>query len=484
MATAFIKLLKSAHKDLESIQMELLGYTKVDTPTKQRGRVVGTEKKWEPPENPPKNKKSETLNEIIQSHYPEAEIRRTSAKTLLLIWNKMVSETRGSNLRSFMELFRLLQPILESFYPNESTLSTSTTAWRKPILEKFGNNSEIYKQSTYVLGISRERSLARRKEYTDKVREATRSRGKMVKYTQEQIFEVIDSCDQSSNELDYIIAVLLCTGSRLIEAIKLSAYTEAPGKPGYIKLVGIAKDRATKSAPSVKSIVKPVIRLTPRRIIEMVQTIRSRWNLSFAENSAATALLDGPVNRRLADFFGETDADMPETKKTTAHRLRHIYASLSYQLYGAPEGVAENEWVREVLGHDSNEVSVAYQSVVVELPGKKSIPSDIRYQIGELEHEAKNNKEEHAEIKKDVKEVATELNRQISNASVIDVEFPELANPKRIRLSTEAKLDRLRRLDQALHDAGIRMSQRLAKKYKFGSSTVSSYWKVRPEVFA
>ena len=472
--------------------MELMGYTAQIVQIKnRRNKTIRTETKWETPEVNPKNKVSNTLNDLVFESYPAATLKKTAGATLQAIWREAIANTKSKNLRMFVDIFTRLQKLLELFYPSENTLATSTTAWREPLLKKYGKDSDIYEQSIHILGISRERSIARRKEYTAKVREATKKRGDVVKYTQDQIFSVIDACNSSNNPLDFIIAVCLCTGSRLIEVLRISAYSTVPDKPDYIKLTGIAKDKETRGvdAASTKVIVKPVVRLSPGRIVQMVQEIRAKWDFTHADNKKATAKMDGPVNRRLQDFFGKADQNLPESKKTTAHKLRHIYASLSYQLYGEPRGVAENEYIREVLGHDSNEVSVAYQNIVVDVPGSKrnldkNLPSDIRYKLGEIEHDLKGNEEDHKEMKNDIKNVTVELDRQIANANLIDVEFPQFINPKRIRLSKAAKLDRLRKLDQALHDAGIRATQATFKRYSYGSSIIQEYYRHhRPEEF-
>jgi integrase len=493
MASAFQTFLKSLQPQIERIQMELLGYTEEKKVIKNKT----VETTWSPPATPPKNKVSKTLNDAIKRHYPDAVIKKTSAATLLDVWKNVIQVSISQNLRMFMDIFRRLQELLEYFYTAEGTLATATTAWRKPIIKRYGEGSDIYKQSIFILGISRERSLARRAEYTAKVREATKQRGNKIKYTQEHIFSVIDACNESTNPQDFVIAVCLCTGSRLIECIKVSEYSTVSDKPQYIKLYGIAKDKQNRNKIEdddddvvivKKTIVKPVLRLSPLRIVEMVKKIREHWKLKNVDNATATSKVDSGVNRRLQDFFGHVDAAAPDTKKTTAHKLRHIYASLAYQLYGEPYGVAENEFVREVLGHDSNEVSVAYQSIVVDVPGSKrnqdrNLPSDIRYKLGELQHDLKDNEKEHQEMKGDIKNVETELNRTIAEAQMIDLQFPQFANPKRIRLSKEAKLERIAKLDKSLSDAGIHATQALFKKYGYGSSLIHDYYRVRAEHF-
>lgn len=490
---SFEKFLKAVDQHDEKVQMELQGYTETEVPIKdKRNRITGHRTEWEPPENPPRNKVSQTLTDLILEHFPDAVVRKSSAATLLKVWEQAVGSARGNDtpahVRAMMRIFASLQKLLTGFYTAEGSLATQVVKWRKPVLLKYGDNSEIYKQSIYILGIGRERSLARRQEYTEKVRTAAKTRGGKVKYYSDQIFGVIDKANESKNPVDWIIAVLLATGSRLIECIKVSQYSTVDGQPEMIHLKGVAKDKAarvgTKGRPpvSTKEITKPVLRLTPARVVELVQNIRSQWDFSFQDNKFATGKIDPMVNRRLQDYFGETDTTLPESKKTTAHKLRHIYASLSYQLYGAAEGIPEGEWVREVLGHDSADVSVAYQSIVVVLSDtlpEGTAPEDVRYKVSEISHDMKENREEHKQMQKDILDVEKELNVQIAEAKMIPLEFPQYANPRRVRLSKQAKLERLADLDRALADAGIHAIQRTFRRYNYGSSTIAEYYKIR-----
>jgi hypothetical protein len=493
MASGFLKFLKDADTKMDDIQHELAGDTlEIEVFRNRKGKRTGVQKQWIPPTKVPSRRNSKILNAMIKQSYPDTPARQTSAALLLEVWKDVVESTKGSNLRTFMQIFNILQKLLQAFYSNEGTLAASVTAWRKPIRDKYQDHSDIYKQSMYVLGISRERSLARREDYQNRVRASVKTRGQRIKYKLDQILSVIDTCNSSTNELDYIIAVLLCTGSRLIECIKVSEYSLVNGEPGMIKLLGVAKDRTAAKARRdeikedddvimQKSVVKPVIRLTPQRIIWMVGAIRLKWDFSALSNSQATAKVDGAVNRRLKDYFGDTDASIPTTKATTSHKLRFIYANLSYKLYGEPQQIPEGEWVRSVLAHDSGDVSLIYQQILVEVPGdkKKVVPDDVRLKLTEIQHDLKENKEEHIELKSDITEVTEALDRGIAEAQAIPLEYSSLANPKRVRLSEPKKLELLEALDHKYSDIGQRFTQKLAKKYGYGSTIIQTYWSRR-----
>lgn len=474
MSANLQELLEEINDDLDRVKKELDGFRYELVVTRIRGKRDEYYQEIAP-EKKPKNRKSDIIEDLIDSYYPGTPTRNSTAQRLLEVWKTDLSKEEYP-LVNIKNTFILLQPILEALYPKMETMATSATSWRKPILEKYGRSSEEYKLSIYRLGISREESISMKVKYKENVRALVKSRGDRVKYTFQHILDVIDEAAASDHPILQIIAVLLTTGSRLIECIKVTSYELPRDEPGYmIKLSGIAKDRATSKGTTPKSIVKPVIRIAPRKVIELVQNIRATFNLSLVSNAQATAKVDRSVNKMLGDLFSEVDAKLPETKRTTAHKLRFIYAQIAYHLYGKPANIPENEFVREVLGHDSGEVSLTYQQILVDF-GEVTIPSDYKVKLRELKHDTSELKKEQKEMKKDIIEVKSELNKSIDEAKKINVQFPEYVNSRRIRLSKEEKLNRLRQLDTALRNAGLPFSQKLAKKYGYGSTIIQDYW--------
>lgn len=492
MSARLFNLLKDLNDDLERIERELKGYT-YELIVTGKGRSRKEYYQEYPPEKTPRFQKSDVMEDLIDIYYPET-IReekqkqlKTSAKRLLEAWQlDFAGFKKKPSLKRMNTIFDMIQPILQVLYANENTFAVAATTWRAPIKKMFGDKSEEYKQSIYKLGISQERSIAMKQKYKEDVRQGVRTRGSRVKYSLEHILGVIDAASTSNNPVDNIIAVLLCTGSRLIECIKVSQYELVPDQADYIKLVGVAKTRTNQEGNEQevrvkKTIVKPVIRITPQRIIEMVQNIRAAYNLQFVSNAQATGKVNSSVNRKLKeDYFAEVDAKLPETKQTTAHKLRYLYAQIAYYLYGKPESIPENEFVREVLGHDSGEVSLTYQQILVNM-GEVIIPSDYRLKLNELRQDTNEIKQDLKETKKEIDGVKIELNKGIEKANKIHVQFPEYVNSKRLRLSTEEKMNRLRQLDQALQNAGLRVTQKLMKKYGYGSRTVQVYYNQRVE---
>jgi hypothetical protein len=482
MSGIFLTMLKEIQTQFDRIAKELAGYTfkEVKEGNGKKKKLIQVEI---PPTHESKFRSSNALTNLILQFYPNAEIKRTSAATLLQVWTDEVKETRNSNLRTYGQIYHLLQPLLEKFYVTESGLSSTATAWRKPIREKFGDASEIYKQSIHVLGISRERSLARRKEYTEGIRENVRKRG-VVKYTQEMILFVIDDAAASTNPIKNIVAVLLATGSRLIEVVKVSTYESVPNKPNLIKVIGVAKDREVKKTNIQKEIIRPLVRLQSDKVLELISRIRDLRDFNSMSNERASGSVNSQVNTVIADYFKDVDNEHPDSIPTTAHKLRYIWASLAFQLYGG--STPEQEWVRSMLGHDSSETSLTYTQLVVQVDSSHKLTdaNSLKTMIGELEIDAKKNELEHQEIKAELSEVRSELNKGIEHAQQGVLDFPQFANPLRVRIGRDEQLELLMGLDRAFDKSGLRMVQKDAKRHRFGSTVISAYWKERPAEFS
>ncbi len=151
--------------------------------------------------------------------------------------------------------YKYIQDIITFLYPNHETLHVYSIKWRRPIADRFGKKTEIYRQSVYQLGLSREESLKRRDDYTKKIRRNARKR--VVKFTQQEVFDAIDHCIRVGKFGHQVAAVMLATGSRLVEVLKISEFNFVEsGDQNTIRIDGIAKNKGDKL------IERPLIRLT------------------------------------------------------------------------------------------------------------------------------------------------------------------------------------------------------------------------------
>jgi len=476
-----VSLIEDMHVRIVQITRELEGWKFATKEKKVRGRYVTYDESI-PPTAPPRLKRSDLLDELVVFHFPNLrdEVERmagakgVAANVLFLAWDYAIKNgPRRGSVEAFGTLFELVQPFLEMFYPNRNSLATSATRWRTPIKEKYGEKSEIYTQSVWILGITREESIKMKEDYKEATRRAVRDRGD-PKFTMEEVYNAIDVTSNTDNPVDNIIAVMLAVGSRMIEVIKISEYTAMDD--GRIKIYKLAKMRGANDDETVEGVLnvtvyRPVLRISAEKVVELVKNIRKMHNFKRMKNKEATGKVNGNVNKLMKTLF-----KIP----ITGHKSRYLWGSLAWELYG--NGVPQAEWVREMYHHSSADTTLTYLKFQVETP-KFKVPEELRARVGGLEVDTENLKTEQKSLKDEVKTIEKELNTQIANANMVDLQFPQYANPKRLRLSTDAKLERIRKLDKALADIGIHAIQKTFKKYGWGSSIVQEYYKIRPESF-
>lgn len=414
--------------------------------------------------NSKKVKNSSTINNFMKSKYPELypDDCKNTNKCLLIVWNYIInkaSKPRNENSisRLWIKLFQTMDKLFKLIYTNKNTISTNLGDYRKPIRNKFGQNSEIYKQSVYLMGLTQAESLQRREDYSNQVKARNADRESLDVFFDDDIYKVMDQTINSSNPQDRIVAVILAVGSRLIEVLKVSKYEESKDNDNFIKITGIAKDRGNLGYED-KVIIRPIIRFTAKQIIEAVDYIRKNLTIE-GDNSKISDKYNSSVNKRVKKYLN-----------TTSHKLRAISARLSYLLYG--RGGVENTYVQEYLGHSSGEVSKSYQNVNVKLRNAVNLSGDdVKTAISELKEDSKMNKEEHKELEKKIDK----------NVPVLDGSIPvlkEFKNP-RTKRNRDQQLELLRNLFKELDKLGYKNIKQsdIKRLYGYGSSILTEFWK-------
>lgn len=397
---------------------------------------------------------SNTLNSIIAAQYPDVLLDSSSKKILLKIYNDIISKAQqpreGGISRQWIALLETVDRVVKLLYTNEGSMEKVLTEFRRPLKVKYGINSEIYKQSIYKTGISRARSIQKRQEYQDKVSAKNIRRSELQPFYDDEIYRVIDDMAASPNSLNNVIAVLLATGSRFIEVLKVSQYSETD-KANYIKIKGIAKDRNDAGYEN-KIVIRPLNRLNSKQVIELVQKIRAELNLE-GENRNISDRYNTQANRIVKNLF--------EGRPITLHKLRYISSNLAYLTYG--KGAVENTYIQQYLGHTSGDTTRTYQSINVKLRNAPKTNIEAEAKISELIDDQKRNQAEHKELRE-----------QINNFNR-DRIYTEYINPKH-RLSEEQKLEKLRALwDRARRDNVNLTYAMLKRDYHYGTRIISVF---------
>lgn len=263
---------------------------------------------------------------------------RNAGSILMKLWHDFI---KGKSAEEIAAEYPHVQRILISLYKNINSLHKNSIEWRKPIAAAFGKYSEVYRKAIYELGISKEESLERRESYQREVRERLKTRQETIE--EGRIYEIIDYCYQSAEFFENIIAIMLATGSRLVEVLKISKFMPIPEEPQKIHIFGMAKGQ------NDKNVIRPLIRLNSEQILDLITHIRRQKNFAdMSEEEASSAACAG-VNGIIRKIIGS---------EYTSHKLRYIWASLAWELYGGNS--PQQEWVRSMFMHESADTTTTY----------------------------------------------------------------------------------------------------------------------------
>ena len=410
---------------------------------------------------------SPTLNEILGEEYPTYSGIQSSKALLMKIWKDIIANAargrEGGISRTWIRLFEAVDKVIKALFQNENTMENVCTEFRKVIRQKYGDNDQIYIKSTHILGVSRERAIERRENYQNKVAEKGLNRRNLTPIYDDEIYAAIDAGINSSDPLEKTIAVMLNTGSRSIEVMKVSTYSEVKDNSSFINIKGIAKDRSKKGYEN-KVILRPLINLNADEVINAVEYIRKHLDLE-GTNDEISQRYNQTLNKRMKKLF----ANHPEL---TAHKCRYIAGQMAFLLYG--KGGTENTYLQQYLGHEDSSTTRTYQSINVKLRHEVEIPDDIKLKISKLIHDDEKNIQDHKEIQSAINEIkAKKIKIKQSN-----VPYPEYINPK-THLGDAQKIQNLTLLMKTAKKDGIIYNQKQLKKlYGYGSNILSLFWQL------
>ena len=264
---------------------------------------------------------------------------RSPAIGLYHTWDEWVQNEKTDE-KQILEALPDVQRALLVLYPNKETLHVNSIKWRSPIAARFGKKTEMHRQSIYELGLTREESLARRENYTKKIREQARNR--RVTFTKAQIFAAIETRANSVDFGSNVLAICLATGARVVEALKVTKFEPSPLGDNYIRINGVAKSKTHKI------IDRPILYLNSTQLLELIARTRKYKNFAKMTNDEVKEAAIIKVNKAMRALFPDL----------TAHKSRYIWASLAWRLNA--EHIPQQEWVREMLGHETADVSLTY----------------------------------------------------------------------------------------------------------------------------
>jgi len=354
-------------------------------------------------------------DDILQEVYNKTDLYK--------IWSAVIENAPRRLSKSWNNLLKALQVVLKLSYTNSNTFNGIVSKFRTPIRKL---DPEIYKQSLIILGRSREEAIAQKEEYKAKVSARNTARGSFPVLYVEDVFNVMDQLIISNDPYELVLAVELATGSRSIEVLKVSKYFELADQPNQIKIVGLAKDRDGKNNLKDVVIIRNLVRLNSKQILDAIEEIRSSFNFVNKTNKKISSMSNTALNKvfreRVAPLFNPQD---PEYLKTlSSHKTRYISGYISYLIYGKPQKLAEESYIQAQLGHLSGESTKSYLGINIQFKQKiiRNAPDDIK-----------------ALFENEIKQIKEQVNRNCPDS--IDVDFSEFKNSHRRTMDEEAKVN-------------------------------------------
>ena len=234
-----------------------------------------------------------------------------------------VSETTemAKDLKKLVEINTAVAP---------KTLEGIYTAFRNPFKNTFGSSSKYWKSDHYAAFYPFEdRKLV---EQNKKKTEEKMLARKPIKILYSQILKAIKELSENNSDIKadaQLAAVALATGMREAEIVDDDiVVSTVKGEPHKLYTKGVKKQRNLEA--SQKEAIRPIILLTGKQVVEMIDYIRSfdpkdlKYKVSFIEDYFPEA------------FKFKYDEESGEKKKSKHERitsvLRAIYAAAVHDL--------------------------------------------------------------------------------------------------------------------------------------------------------
>lgn len=302
-----------------------------------------------------------TLTHDILTQFPNADIKGTSIRNSIKGFTvEAFRNLPGTTIaRAILHALNLWIPALyqDDRAPSQQKLMAEI---RKILLTYYDPFHKIVRMSYSTLKFDQTILAKIRKAYVKSV--SDRNQDKLI-FDDVDIYKILDMCAAGSDDWRLnAIGLELAIGSRINEILSVAEFFEVEDKPNWIRQKGLSKQTAEFKD---RCVTKPIIRLTFSQVNHMVKSVRSAlgmlsWNRDAYEVSQAALQT---INKKISELFSAYDF------KVTTHKLRAIYAVLSYRLFADMHIISEQAWCSNVLGHAPDSISTAssYTTVSVRI---------------------------------------------------------------------------------------------------------------------
>lgn len=459
------EFLTSEGLDAEEINQILnnLHYKKQDMPSKLLKYILAVSRM--------KPITKEKVIKLSEKEYNVVVSNKSTAPSIFT--NVVVDNILKLNKTETEVTLSLLSRLGTVFYDIPKSRDVFYTKIRKPILQKYGNNSKEYIETLELMKITKEERTKLNKDYKAKIKSANKDR---KTYYSEDLICIIEETKDNEDWATEAIGLMLASGTRPVELLDRNKFKIDPKRKEWIIVSDIAKKRENKK-DAVTS--RPIIGYTGKQFINAVSDFResiSDRELYIQEGSDKGQLKKSNValiSSRLKKYF-------PNDPEITPKTLRKLYGNLAHALYGENSNL--NVFLGEVLGHDENDqqTSFSYSTVRVIIGNNTSNSDNSNFKLCSPELEVK---QESLDKKNEMLENKLQkMGSRIDEFGLtIGKSIPCKPNPKNLSIEKKEQIvrDTIKKMvengekisqDRVICNSGInwRVTRKLVTEYKKG----------------
>jgi integrase len=288
--------------------------------------------------------------------------RLKSANHITEVFNEAMQFYKEKNKSVFItklkNLFTKLAELVKILFSKENTQQTIYAKLNNVLRRLYGDESKIYIKGRQILGLGAKRNRERIIQYNTNVENKNLDLDKSeYKFNINQLQRICEDLDRSAHSYDHIILVMLNTGSRMIEVLKISKYVSVD-KNKMLSILDAAKGSADRKI--IPNCISPV------RVVELVDNIRNTLHdqLNGKTNVEINNSLNKVINQRIEYIF--------QNKDMSSHILRRISAEWNYNMYGGNS--VKVSYIKKYLGHLNVSSTLPYMNIIIDRNEQTTTP--------------------------------------------------------------------------------------------------------------
>lgn len=312
--------------------------------------------------------------------------KRKSNGIVLAIIKKVITTIPAAELAS--DDYAYIEPLrqyVQTRNANNNTAAQYMSAINNVFRDQYGKGTPVHLVMQKKLQLDAERRNERVLEAAktvDKQNNATIDidAGKLETF----VTDLLKNSEAGGSAAKYekLIVAAICSGARKIELLNSNVsefkiknkkddkyeFGAKGDKTVDIWQVGRAKDRAAmKDAPAADEVVsgevihKPVIFITNKQLKQLIDDVRDDFakSISGKNNAEISNTVNKMLNTHLRKLFKGKEDIINFKGAITFHKLRKVYARVSYEQYSGKDADL-TAWITRVLGHSGSGTTAAH----------------------------------------------------------------------------------------------------------------------------